>query len=146
MPPPRRRPRLRQPRELDDVTVPASGADQPTLRDQLLDDLSSWFHANVCPHIDDESDTWGGETCDDYAVALLPVIEAHMARAKAEGGAEALEQAADWLDKDAPDTTSADISWEHDVEDEDTAMAWCQSSIRDRAASLRAASRGETGR
>lgn len=123
----------------------ASGADQPTLRDQLLDELSSWFHANVCPHIDDESDTWGGETCDDYAVALLPLIEADRERAKAEGGADALEQAADVLDTRAVQLWSAYKSASPDdprranphTEGESDGWENAATHVRARAAALR---------
>lgn len=66
------------------------------------------------------------------ADALLPTVD----RLCAEAAAEALREAAEWLDNGAPDETSNGISWEKNVGDEDTALAWATSSLRDRAAAL----------
>lgn len=84
----------------------------------------------------------------EQADALLPVLVA----AQREAAAKAVERAADWLagtGQDgslpggcAPDETTDGLSWIQDVGDRDSALDWCQMSLRDRASALRAG--GET--
>ncbi len=71
-------------------------------------------------------------TVDEIAGALLLTVEA----IAAEAAAQAFETAAVWLEQVAPDTTSDGISWDGDVADPDTAMAWCTSALRDHATEL----------
>jgi hypothetical protein len=64
----------------------ASGADQPTLRDQLGQQV-------LVTLLRTDNEPNSGKLALEVADALLPLIEADRERAKAEGGAEALEQA-----------------------------------------------------
>lgn len=119
------------PASMADVVAAASGADQPTLRNQLREYLpphQSWCHAEAHGDCCEGDCDCGVEASLDV---LVPAVLAYGERAKAEGGAEALEQA-------ARDVDDGEFSSEQ--------SATARRTILARAASLRAASREETGR
>ncbi len=122
-------------RKRDSLTA-ASGADQPTLRDQLdVDRLAERLR-----DLTYRGRNMTGPEAATYARFLLPLIEADRERAKA----EALEEAAKETDEYAAHAATEarewapDAHWVNTWEGKQSAYTWSSKLLRDRAASLRA--------
>lgn len=107
----------------------ASGADQPGIRDRpehvvfTAIQQASW--ARGVAMLDSDVAAFTKRVLED----LLPVVEAHMERAKAEAAAEALEQAADACKQSAS-------SWRNIAARNSAPYAYAR-WLRNRAAALR---------
>lgn len=132
------------------MTAPTPAA-RDTWRDQLAEAL---FAAKQAYDGDFYVVAWENNYARDewYALADAVLAAPVLVAAQREAAAKAVERAADWLagtGQDgslpggcAPDETTDGLSWIQDVGDRDSALDWCQMSLRDRASALRAGGEG----